>query len=151
MQIIESIQLISINGTLLFQLASFLLFLFLINRIMIRPLRRSDGERKTHLDAIVDDIAEAQSTCDEIDRQMKQQENEVRKTASAIRDELETAGIDAANKLINKTMEEINGLKSRAKKENEAKLESIRAELESEAAAVANQMMISILGRRIES
>ena len=39
MQIISNIALISINETLVVQLISFLIFLFIINRIMFRPLR----------------------------------------------------------------------------------------------------------------
>ena len=45
MQIISNIALISINETLIVQLISFLIFLFVINRIMFRPLRKTVGPR----------------------------------------------------------------------------------------------------------
>ena len=45
MQIITNIALISINETLIVQLLSFLIFLFIINRVMIRPLRGVMSDR----------------------------------------------------------------------------------------------------------
>jgi len=151
MQIVETVELISINGTLLFQLISFLVFLFLINRIMIRPLRRQSEERTAHLELISKDIATAQSTCEALNREMKSQEDEVRKAASAMRDELETSGKQTAEDLIAKKREEINAMKRQAQKENEAEIAAVRRQLSLEAEAVAHQMMNFLLGRRIES
>lgn len=150
MQIVETVELISINGTLIFQLISFLIFLFLINRIMIRPLRRQSEERTAHLELISKDIATAQSTCEALNREMKSQEKEVRQAASAMRDELETSGNQTAEDLIAKTQEEIHAMQSLAQKENEAEIAAVRRQLNLEAEAVAHQMMNSLLGRRIE-
>ena len=49
MHIVSNIALISINETLIIQLVSFLIFLFLINRIMFRPLSHVMVERENHL------------------------------------------------------------------------------------------------------
>jgi len=45
MQIVSNVALISINETMVVQLISFLIFLFVINRVMFRPLRESMHER----------------------------------------------------------------------------------------------------------
>lgn len=151
MQIVETVELISINGTLIFQLISFLIFLFLINRIMIRPLRRQSEERTTHLESIARDIATAQSTCDTLNHEMKTRENEVRQTAWSLRNELESSGKKAAEALIANTREEINEMRRRSQKENEAEIAAVRKQLGTEAETIAHQMMNSLLGRRIES
>lgn len=151
MQIVETVELISINGTLFFQLISFLIFLFLINRIMIRPLRRQSGERIAYLQSITKDIATAQSSCDALNREMKTQEDKMRRTAAAMRHELETSGIKVAEDLIAKTREEINQIKSRAQRENETEIAAVRKQLSIEAESIAHQMMDSLLERRIES
>ena len=151
MQIIETQELISINGTLLFQLISFLIFLFLINRIMLRPLRGQAGERQAHMEAISQDITKAQATCDELNHQMRIQEEEVRQAATAVRDQMEAEGKKTATILLSETREEINSLRSRAQKENEAKIAAVRQKLNVEAQSIATQMMASLLGRRIES
>ena len=82
---------------------------------------------------------------------MKTQENEVRQTASVMRDELEASGRKVAEDLIGKTREEINEMRSRAQKENEAEIAAVRKQLGMEAETIAHQMMNSLLGRRIES
>ena len=151
MQIVETVELISINGTLFFQLISFLVFLLLINRIMIRPLRNQSGERKTHLASITRDITAAQTACEALNRQMKNQEDEVRQTALDIRNELEASGKKAAEDLIAKTREEINEMKNRAQKENKDEIAAVRKQLSIEAETIAQQMMDSLLERRIES
>ena len=151
MQIVENVALISINGTLIFQLISFLIFLFLINRIMIRPLRAQIGDRDSHLEAISQDIATAQQTCDELNRKMKAEEKKVRRTAMAVRDEMETDGKKSAEDLIAMAREETSGMRLEAQKKNKATIMAVRKELEAEAQMIAVEMMGSILGRRIEN
>lgn len=150
MQIVENVALISINGTLFFQLVSFLIFLFLINRIMIRPLRQQVKERDSHLGDIARDIASAQNTCDELNRKMKAEEKAVRLAALTLRDQIEADGLKTAEDLIAKTREEINSIRQKAQKKNEAAIAAVRRELEAEAVTIADQMMGSLLGRRIE-
>ena len=52
MQIISNVALISINETVVVQLLSFLLFLYIMNRIMFRPLRNVMAQREDHLKQI---------------------------------------------------------------------------------------------------
>ena len=64
MQIISNIALISINETLIVQVISFLIFLYIINRIMFRPLRSVTAERENHIKGIQKDIVEAENKLD---------------------------------------------------------------------------------------
>ncbi|OQY06422.1 MAG: hypothetical protein B6I22_05580 [Desulfobacteraceae bacterium 4572_123] len=66
MQIISNIALISINETLFIQLISFLIFLFIINRIMFRPLRRIIIERENHIEKINLDIIDAEKFMEKV-------------------------------------------------------------------------------------
>ena len=52
MQIVSNVALISINETFLVQLISFLIFLFIINRVMIRPLRGVMREREEYVEKL---------------------------------------------------------------------------------------------------
>lgn len=72
MQIISNIALISINETLVVQLISFLIFLFIINRIMFRPLRQVMIERENHMEKINLDIVDAGKSLDRITDQIIQ-------------------------------------------------------------------------------
>lgn len=148
MQIIETIALITINETLIFQLISFLLFLFILNRIMIRPLRRVMGEREALLERISQDIAATDQQYHEMGLQIEDQEKATRRAAFKIRDEIETSGQHAADSLMAKTREEINALKAKAHKEATAHMAAARQEIEKEAEMISERMINSLLGQR---
>ena len=60
MQIISNIALISINETVIIQVISFLIFLYIINRIMFRPLRNVMADRENHIKMLQQDIVAAE-------------------------------------------------------------------------------------------
>ena len=81
MQIISNVALISINETLIFQIISFLIFLFIINRIMFRPLRKVMTERETYIENIQKDIVDAEKRFENLKSQIQAQEKAVRNAA----------------------------------------------------------------------
>ena len=148
MHIIENIALITINETLVFQLISFLLFLFILNRIMIRPLRRVMDERSSMLERISDDITAANQNYSEIGRQIETQEAAARREAFKIRDDIETSGMHQADGILAATREEIQLIKKNAQAETESKLSAARQDIEKEAAIISDRMIAALLGRR---
>ncbi len=148
MQIIENIALITINATMIFQLISFFVFMLLLNKVMIRPLRRIINERETYFEEISLDITSAEDSFEEIGWQIKAQEGDTRKAALKIQDEVETAGRESASKVIAKTKQEIDHLRSIAQRDAEGKITAARQEIQKEAEAIADQMIASLLGRR---
>jgi F-type H+-transporting ATPase subunit b len=151
MKIIETIALITINETLFFQLLSFLLFLFILNRIMIRPMRRVMGEREALLDRISQEIAATEQSFHDVEHQIELQENAARKEAFKIRDQIEAQGQHTADDIIAKTREEINVLKVKAHKKAADHMDEARQEIHKEAAMISEQMIVSLLGRRSAS
>ena len=61
MEIIATTALISINETFFVQLVSFLIFLYVMNRIMFRPLISTMDQRKEYLVDVKTDIENANS------------------------------------------------------------------------------------------
>jgi F-type H+-transporting ATPase subunit b len=151
MKIIETIALITINETLFFQLGSFLLFLFILNRIMIRPLRKVMNDREALLTGMAEDIGKADQAYSDIGHQIESQESAARSEASKLRDEIEASGQESAATVIDKAREQINALKAKAKEETTAQVEAARKEIEREALAISDQMIASVLGRRSAS
>ena len=74
MHIISNIALISINETLFVQLLSFLIFLFIINRIMFRPLKRVMNVRVDYIDQIKTDTVDAIQEFEKLTEKLKMQE-----------------------------------------------------------------------------
>jgi F-type H+-transporting ATPase subunit b len=148
MKIIETIALITINHTLFFQLASFLLLLFLLNRIMFRPLRRVMNERDTYLTSMAADISTTEKDYTDIGQKIESQESAARREASRLRDELEASGQQSAATVLDQARQHINALKAKAREETAAQVAAARQEIDREAAAISDQMIASVLGRR---
>jgi F-type H+-transporting ATPase subunit b len=151
MKIIETVALITINESLFFQLGSFLLFLFILNRIMIRPLRQVMNERETLLTDMSEGITQAEQAYSDIGHQIESQENAARSEASKLRDEIEDSGRQSAASITDKAREQINALKAKAQEETAAQVAAARKEIEREALAISDQMIASVLGRRSAS
>lgn len=151
MKIIETIALITINHTLFFQLGSFLLLMFLLNRIMVQPLRRVMKEREAMLDGMAEDISTAEKNYTDIGLQIEIQESTARREASKLRDEIEASGQQSAATVLDQAREQINALKAKAKEETAAQVAAARKEIEREALAISDQMIASVLGRRSAS
>jgi|AMWB02.1.fsa_nt_gi F-type H+-transporting ATPase subunit b len=149
MEIVENIALISINGTLIIQLLSFLIFMFLINRIMIRPLSQVMVERREMMDRLDLDIVSARERCKDLGRQMQVQEDQARQAAFVIRDDIEAAGQKAADVLLTQARSEIDAIRRKTQQETEEKIATARSALQTEAAMIADRMVDALLGRKL--
>jgi F-type H+-transporting ATPase subunit b len=148
MEVVKNIALISINATMAVQLISFLIFAYLFNRIMIRPLRQTMTERQQYTDRLSDDIAEANTAYADISQQITVQEKDARNTASKMRDEIEAEGRQSAETVIEQTRKEIQALKETAWREADAKITEARRQIESESESLSDQMANYLLERR---
>jgi len=151
MEVVETIALISINATLVVQLVSFLLFLLIIHRIMIRPLDRVMQERNFLLERLNEEIEDAGDEYDDLRKQIKHQEVMVRDEALKIMEELEEEGEKNAADLIAQTREEINAMKSQARLKAAAILDEASAKAKKEAVAVADKIIARLLEHNGES
>ncbi len=151
MEIIENIALISINETMFVQLISFLIFLFIMNRLMFRPLRDTMIERDIYISGIKNDIVEAEKELDKINNQLKSQEALIRKEANELRKELENMGSQRASEIFVSVREEITDLKLETEKEVETMITEARKYIKEESESLAADIMEKILDRRLLS
>ena len=113
MEIVSNIALITINGTLFHQLIAFLIFLFVINRIMFRPLQGVMSERESFLEKIKQDTADKAHELERLNLEIKTLESQVRQEAFGIRQELEEGGAQEASAIIKSTRQEIESSKEK--------------------------------------
>jgi F-type H+-transporting ATPase subunit b len=151
MQIVSVEALLSINETLIVQLLSFLIFLFIIKRVMFRPLRGMIKQRGEHVHKIKDDISEAENEYQKLLDQIKAQRSEVKTEAFAIRDKLEKAGNAEAAAIIESTQMEILDLKKKVGRELDDQISDVKAYIKKESEVVAAAIMEKILDRRLHS
>ena len=149
MQIVSVEALLSINETLIVQLLSFLIFLFIIKRVMFRPLRGMIKQRGEHVHKIKDDISEAENEYQKLLDRIKAQKSAVKTEAFAIKGKLEKAGNAEAAAIIESTQMEILDLKKKVGGELDDQISDVKAYIKKESEVVAAAIMEKILDRRL--
>ena len=149
MHIISNIALITINETLLVQLLSFLIFLFIINRIMFRPLQNVMNERVNYMDKIKVDTVDAIQELEDIQKKLKLQESEVRSQAFEVKRKIEESGSAKSAEILASTRKEIDAIKEKAEMEVNAQISEARKHLQEESEALAVNIMEKLLDRRL--
>ena len=151
MQIISNVALISINETLILQIISFLIFLFIINRIMFRPLRKVMNERESYIENIQKDIVAAENQLEDLTHQVQAQEKAVRNEAFQQKEQLEASGSQQAAEILASTREEINTLRAEAQKEVDAQISAARKYVQKESEDLAKNIIETVLYRSLPS
>lgn len=151
MEIVSNVALISINETLILQIISFLIFLFIINRVMFRPLQNIMAERNAHIEKIKTDIIQARKRFDNITVEINDQEAAVKKEANEFKATLEEAGDRQAAEIFVSVRVEIAEANDEAKKDIEAKLSEARKTIQMESETLAVGIIERIIERRLRA
>ena len=149
MEIVSNQALISINETAIIQLISFLIFLFIINRLMFRPLRKAVSDRANYIEKVKQDVSDSEKEVDQLLSQLEKRKTAVRDEAFGINKELESDAAKQAETLLNETRQEINAMKSKAEKDIKIQVEQARAEIKRESESLVVSIMERVLNRRL--
>ncbi len=149
MDIISNIALISINETLLVQLISFLIFLFIINRIMFRPINDTIRDRYAYIDKKQAALVDAEKALNDLQKRIREGELAVKKESFESSRAMEESGAREAGSLITNARAEIIAMK----KENEDKikvlLDDARQHLNKQSQLLAQTIMGKVLNRTL--
>ena len=148
MEIISNIALISINETLIVQVVGFLVFLFVINRIMFRPLRNVISDRDIHIERVKRDITQAQKEVASITSQIQKQDAATRKEALALKNDLEATGSQQAKEIFESVKKEIAADRKKVQQEIEVRIAEERKAVKKESEDLALNIIGKIIGRR---
>jgi F-type H+-transporting ATPase subunit b len=149
MNIISTIALITINETLFIQLISFLIFLFIINRIMLRPLKSTMNERQDYMEKIRLDVDNAAKESETLIHKLQKMEKSAAKEASGIQVEIEELGNKKADEILESTLREIELIKDKNRAEVNVQITEARKHLEKESQSLAVSIMEKVLERRL--
>jgi F-type H+-transporting ATPase subunit b len=151
MEIVSNIALISINETLFAQLISFLIFLFIINRIMFRPLNATMKERDEFIEGLSQSITTTEAEVENMLADLKERGAAVKKEAYDLSAELAQEGSEKAGGIHSETMAAIAELRQKSEKQVQGQLEEAKKHLEAESEALALRIMEKVLNRRLSS
>ncbi|MCG6909370.1 MAG: hypothetical protein LJE94_04510 [Deltaproteobacteria bacterium] len=151
MQIISNVALISINETLVVQLISFLIFLFVINRVMFRPLRESMQEREHYIEGIQLEIRDAERKLQKIMLETREEDAAVRRAGQQVAAELEKQASTEASDIIEGVRQQILEMGEKNRKEIDARVAEARKTIAEEADKLSLSIMEKVLERRLAS
>ncbi|GBC63176.1 hypothetical protein DENIS_4169 [Desulfonema ishimotonii] len=149
MQIITNAALISINETMIVQLVSFLIFLFIMNRIMFRPINATIGERDEYINGLTQGIEDTRKNMEDVLNQLEAREAEVRDDAYSLKSVLEEEGQQKAAEVHAEYQKEIALLRQENEAVVNAQIAEARKHLRSESEALAVGIMEKVLNRRL--
>ena len=149
MEIVSNIALVSINETVFVQLISFLIFLYIINRVMFRPLRDTMLKRDHHVKQIQDDITHQENQLQTLKDNINERESRVRSEALEMRKKLEDSGSQEAAAIISTTRQEIDVLRKKSAQDVDSKLAEASKSLKQESEGLVSDVMGKVLDRRL--
>lgn len=149
MEIVSNIALISINETMVVQLVSFLLFVFIINRVMFRPLRSAIAERDRYMNRLQEEAAEAGRELERIGKEIRRSEEQVRSEAFQMQEALKSEGNQKAAEIFEAARVEIEQTKLETGKAVRVQIAKAREGLEAESRVLARAIMEKVLERRL--
>ncbi len=149
MEVISTFSLISINATLVAQLISFLIFVFLINRIMFRPLQSTMRQRDAQVEAIKQEISAIQAEMDTIFEKLAADEFEAKDSALAVQYQLEIDGKQKASDIFNAVRIDIEQLKDKTRQSVEQQILEVRKKLAQESQQLVKIIINKVLDRRL--
>ena len=151
MEIIATNALISINATFAVQLISFLIFLFIMNRIMFRPLRSTMEQRDIYIDHVKEEIRSGKEKLDRLAEELDAQRARVVREADRAARSLESEGDRRADELIEQARQQIIDLRGETEARVVDQVKQARKAIAEEVEAVTVAVMEKVLHRRLSS
>src|ERR1044072_1810978 len=140
---------ISPNGSLVFILVLFLLFVFVMNRLLFRPIGRVLDERQVLTEGAT---SEARAPSRRYQAKLADYESSIRQARAESYKKLEqdrAVALEERRLRIEAAKRETGGMIEQAKSEIEQQVSSARAALESESRQIAETISRTVLGRAV--
>lgn len=142
---------INVNATLIIQIINFLILLFILNRILLRPIMEIVEKRS----AKIEDDKDRLNNLEEETRALMEKcisiEKESRKKAMEQNALLKKEAGDQAEEIFNKVKDEVSGIREETDKEIQGKIEEASRSLKKMASDIAEELTEKVIGRRFAS
>lgn len=138
---------ISPDGSLIFVIVLFILFVFVMNRILFRPISRVLDERQTLTEGATN---EARAAARRYQAKLTDYESAIRQARAENYKKLEqdrAAALDERRRVIESAKQETGEKIEQAKSEIERQAQAARVALESESRQIAETISRAVLGR----
>jgi F-type H+-transporting ATPase subunit b len=140
---------LSIDYTLIIQIANFLFLLFILNILLYKPIRQILRQRKEEIDSFVGMIGEFVHKSDQSKKTLEENKVEAKKEGLKEKEALKSEGSDQERNMLSGATSEASEKVDQAREEIAASLVSARQTLEKEVALFSRELAQKILGRSV--
>jgi len=142
---------ININATILIQIINFLVLLFILNRILLRPIMNVIEKRDRKIEDEKEQLINLEEETKTLIEKCISIEKDARKKALGKNSTLKKEADDEAEKIFNSARDEINGIRKASDKEIESKIEEASRSLKEFASELSEELTEKVIGRRFAS
>ena len=142
---------VSINATLVFQVIQLLVLIFILNRIMFRPILKLTTERDSFLEKSRLDMRNMESEVERLKEVFLSKEADARKRASRQGLDLKNAAMTEVEKLMEESSNYAASIRTEAEEIAQKQVEMTRPLLEGQAKILADDIVNRVIGRRLEA
>jgi F-type H+-transporting ATPase subunit b len=140
---------LDINVTLFFQIANFLILLFLLNIILYRPIRKVLGQRKDEMDSLSGLLEEFQTKSEQYSKELNENIIKARKDAFQQKEEIKGEGLEQERAALEEASSQAEQKITDARGEIEKSLGTASESLQLEVEGFSKELAEKILGRSI--
>lgn len=140
---------ISPDGSLVFVLILFIIFVFVMNRILFRPIGRVLDERETLIEGSENEARAAQRRYEAKLADYEATIRQARADSYRRTEQQRAAALDERRRLIEDAKQQARNEIERAKREIESQVADARRALERETRAIAERISQTVLGRAV--
>jgi len=141
---------LSVDLTLLIQIANFLVLLLLLNIFLFKPIRGILAKRNEEESALQESIDSFQSRANESEKGVLEGQTKARKEGVTEKDSLKGQGLEKEQGLLQEAVSAAEEKIGIAKKDMESKMADVRKSLEDQVSAFSNELAEKILGRSVQ-
>jgi F-type H+-transporting ATPase subunit b len=142
---------VSINATLFFQVVQLLVLIFILNRILFRPILKLTTERDSFLEKSKIDMRNMESEAERLKHMFLSEEADARKRASREGMDLKSAAMTEVEKMMDESSKSAASIRTEAEQVARKQVEMTRPLLEGEARILADDIVGRVIGRRLEA
>jgi len=141
---------LNIDGTLILQIANFLVLLFILNLILFKPIRKILSQRDEEMDSRRKTIEDYQGRAEKSEKDIEEGKVQARKEGYLAKETLKGQGLEEEKGILQEAGAAVEQKLDAAKKEIEEKVAAARAALEGQLAGFSQELAQKILGRSIQ-
>ena len=142
---------INVNATIIVQIINFLILMFILNRILLRPIKNIIERRSIKIEEETKRLDNLQQETKELIEKCTSIEAKARKKAVEQSNLLKKEAGEKAEDIFTRAKDEIAGIRQETDREIDSKIEDASLSLKKFASELAEELTEKVIGRRFAS